>query len=125
MSANFVCLLHRTQEVKSKINSVCFRTLARFHAVSFAMFGGDYKAIQEQYPFLQETRYLKPEDMDEDSKRKMSRTFKMEAEELRQRGFEAEANLIDAVYDDRFRQRMHKFTGEWVPNAVVKFLYTF
>jgi hypothetical protein len=93
--------------------------LAKFHAVSFAMFKGDYDSILEKYPFLEERMFKKPEDVDDMYRAYMSQTYSSEAETLRKAGFVKEAELVAGVYDEDFFARLRKLTAEKVKWAVV------
>ncbi|CAG7835049.1 unnamed protein product [Allacma fusca] len=93
--------------------------LAKFHAVSFAMFQGDYNKILEKYPFLEERMFKKPEDLEPMYKAYTQQTFVTEGEALRKAGLVKEAERVEGVYDEDFHCRLRRLAGDEVKWAVI------
>ena len=94
------------------------KNLAKFHAISYAMFEGDFERILTAYPFLEERMFKKPEDVDESYKAFMRQTFSSEADMLRG-SHPKEAEAVLRVYDEDFYGRLRRYSAESVDNAVI------
>ena len=94
------------------------KNLAKFHAISYAMFEGDFERILTTYPFLEERMFKKPEDVDEMYRGYMRQTFSSEADMLRESNPE-EAEAVLRVYDEDFYARLRRYSADRVDHAVI------
>ncbi|OXA61818.1 uncharacterized protein LOC110856263 [Folsomia candida] len=69
-------------------------TLAKFHAISFAQFGGDGAKIMSTYPFLEEKMFPDPAELEHSLKDYFKSLLRCEVKVLRDSGHEKEAEIL-------------------------------
>ena len=99
------------------------KSIAKFHALSYAKYKGDYLAIKNEFPFLEEKMFKKTEEIPEMQKQWTKTSLEMEAKLLRDtnKDNENEASAIEKFYgtgDDYFN-KLYDLIGAPVPNAVI------
>ncbi|CAL8099548.1 unnamed protein product [Orchesella dallaii] len=93
-------------------------TLAKFHAISFAMFQGDYDAILEKYPWLLESMYNE-EKIPDPFKHFIQATFSQHANMLKDMGEEEASSFVGKIYNDDYFKNLFALIGAKVPLAVI------
>ncbi|ODN02157.1 hypothetical protein Ocin01_04497 [Orchesella cincta] len=93
-------------------------TLAKFHAISFAMFMGEFDAILEKYPWLEESMYN--EDKIPDTfKLFIEGTFTQHANMLKEVGEEKAGTLVGKICNADYYKHLFSLVGGKVPFAVI------
>lgn len=99
--------------------SLILKSLAKLHAISFALYNGSYTAMLEAYPYLEEKLYLPLEKVTDMMKGFMQQSIAKEAETVRNAGFEHEATLLEVLGKDQHFNELHRIAGSFVKYAVV------
>jgi thiamine kinase-like enzyme len=97
------------------------KNIARFHALSFAMYGGSQKKIMELYPWLEEKMFPPLEKVQDQMKMWFSEAMKNEAIIIRKEGFDKEALLVEQICDNdgKFFVYMNDMLSGGMKNAVI------
>jgi len=103
--------------------SLVLQNIARYHAISFAMFGGSRASIMSTYPWLEEKMFPAPELVQEPMKMWMKSMFASEADIVRKEGYPEEAQLIEDLVNDTFWMTMNQLLnggdGAFGENVVI------
>jgi len=99
--------------------SIVLKNLAKYHAISFAMFNGDYDKIMEKYPFLEEKMFLAPDKIQEPQKLFFKGSIDHVIQTIKPSGCEKEAEILSSAYGDDFFWELNKLTAQKTRNAVI------
>lgn len=97
---------------------VVMKAMARFHALSYGLYQGDFDKIVQDYPYLEEFAFSE-EKQPEIFKEMFKNAFDQMAEMLRGTGEERGADLVSKIFDDSYMGRMHQLVGAKVRWAVI------
>ncbi|CAL8068240.1 unnamed protein product [Orchesella dallaii] len=98
--------------------SLFITTLAKFHAISFAMFGGDFDKIVKKYPWLVENMWME-EKVPEPLKQFFQGSFMQHANNLKEMGEEEAGSLVGKICNENFLTQLYSLCGDKVPMAVI------
>jgi hypothetical protein len=99
--------------------SLCLKHLARFHAVSFAMFQGDYDKILEKYPYLEEKMFLPADKVAEPQKLFFKGCIDNVLRLLDTDDLKEAHTILSNAYGDPFWTIMNKLTAHKNRNSVI------
>lgn len=86
------------------------KAMARYHAVSYAMFLGEQDKILERYPWLDETMF-KEDKIPEVWKDMIQHTYQTQAANLLEAGEEMGAHLLGSVYSNDYFNQLYELLG--------------
>lgn len=98
--------------------TLVIKSIARFHAISYGMFQGDFDKIIEKYPYLEEAMF-EEEKIEPMFKEMFKSSYLQISTMLRGNGEEKGANLVDHLYSDKFYEIMYSLVGAKVRRAVI------
>lgn len=100
---------------------IIMKNMARFHAISYVKFRGDYDEIMKTYPFLEEKMFQTEEKINEMQKTWMGGTITKIAQLMRDMDHPKEGENVDLIYKDpsKFWRTINSLAGSKVPYAVV------
>jgi len=86
---------------------LAIKHLAQFHAISYAMCGGDAGKVKGRWPFAEEKMFQKAEKVNKETRTFFDTNQKMQAEMLEGEGLEWEARCLRSFGGDRFYDKMN------------------
>lgn len=95
------------------------KNVARYHALSFAIFRGDYDLMMETYPWLEEKMFPSEDKVQEPMKMWMKSMFSNEADVVRKEGLIKEADLMEKMIEGSIYGMLHSMLGIKTKNPVI------